>query len=171
MNPMQNIKVEKVTVNIGCGKDQTKLDKAVKLVKMIVGKDPVKTISDKRIPEWGLRPGLPIGCKITLRKQPAIELLKRVLHARNNMLTDNAFNESGTVSFGITEYIDIPGVKYDPEIGVMGLQVCATLERPGFRVKRRRRASSAIPAPHRITKEQAIEYVTKAFNIKVGAAE
>lgn len=171
MNPMQTIRVEKVTLNVGCGKDQTRLDKALKLIKMIVGKDPVKTTAKKRIPEWGLRPGLPIGCKITLRKAEADAMARRLIQAKNNLLKPSAFNESGTVSFGIPEYIDIPGAKYNHEIGVMGLEACITLERLGFGVKKRARAPSKIPSRHRISKDQAIEFMKNAFNVKVGTEE
>jgi len=67
MNPMKVIRIEKITLNIGAGKDQNRLDKAKILLKHVTGIEPVKTVTKKRIPNWGLRPGLPIGCKITLR--------------------------------------------------------------------------------------------------------
>src|SRR3989344_8139872 len=163
MNLMREIKIEKITLNIGAGKDQPKLDKAVLLLKSISGKNPVKTFTNKRIEEWGLRPGLPIGCKLTLRKKAAQELLARLLDAKDNKLTEIQFDNSGNISFGITEYIDIPGVKYDPNIGIMGLQVCITLERPGFRIKRRKSERKKIPLRHSIKKEDAMGFMKKAF--------
>lgn len=171
MNPMKEIKIEKITLNIGAGKDKSKLDKAVSLLKNISGRKPVKTFTNKRIQEWGLRPGLPIGCKLTLRKKDAKELLIRLLDAKDNRLTGVQFDNGGNISFGITEYIDIPGVKYDPDIGIMGLQVCITLERPGFRVKRRSLQRKKIPSKHSIKKGEAIDFMEKNFNVKVGDAE
>lgn len=168
MNAMKSIRIEKLTLNIGAGKDQTKLEKGVKLLKAVTGIDPVKTITKKRIPAWGLRPGLPIGCKITLRKEQARKLLERLLEAKEKKLTDTNFDNSGNVSFGVHEYIDIPGVKYDPTIGMLGLQVCLTLERPGYRIKRRRKAPRKIPLQHLITKEEAINYITSTFKVTVG---
>ena len=168
---MREIKIEKVIMNIGAGKDQSKLDKAVILLKNISGKKPVKTFTNKRIQEWGLRPGLPIGCKLTLRKDEAKELLIRLLDARDNNLTDSQFDDNGNISFGINEYIDIPNVKYDPNIGILGLQVCVTLERPGFRIKRRKFMRRKIPSRHRIKKQEAIDFMKKNFNIKIGEAE
>ena len=165
MNQMKEIKVEKVTLNIGAGKDQTKLDKGIKLFKSITNVSPVKTITSKRIPGWGLRPGLPIGCKVTLRKKNAIELLKRLLQAKDTKLKESQFDNNGNIAFGIEEYIDIPGVKYDPEIGIIGLEVCITLERNGFRIKRRRIAKKKIPKKHMITKQDAIDFMKKEFNI------
>ena len=168
MNPMRQIRIEKVTLNIGAGKDPKVLEKGVKVLKSITGIDPVKTVTQKRIPGWGLRPGLPIGCKITLRGKQSAELLKRLLDARSFTLTESQFDENGNVSFGLPEYIDIPGVKYDPEIGIMGLQVCVTLERPGYRIKRRRLRRSAVSRRHTINKQEAIAYMQEQFNVKIG---
>ena len=134
---MKDIRVEKLTINIGSGKNQDLLEKGVQLIKHITGSEPVKTKTNKRIPSWGLRPGLPIGCKVTLRKNKAQELIPRLLDAKSNILKEGNFDDNGSVAVGIHEYIDIKDVKYAPEIGVMGWQVCIKLERPGFRVKRR----------------------------------
>ena len=168
MNPMREIKIEKITLNIGAGKDQTKLEKGIILLKNITGLVPVKTFTKKRIPEWGLRPGLPIGCKITLRKKKATELLKRLLDAADYKLSEQQFDNEGNVAFGIHEYIDIPGVKYDPKIGVIGLEVCITLERAGFRIKRRSMEKRKIPLRHKISRKEAIEFMQKNFNIAIG---
>src|SRR3989339_312772 len=78
MNPMREVKIEKVTLNVGAGKEQTRLEKGVLLLKGLTGINPVKTFTNKRIPSWGLRPGLPIGCKLTLRKKKAEEIFKQL---------------------------------------------------------------------------------------------
>ena len=165
---MKEIKIEKITLNIGAGKDQAKLEKSIKLINNITGKTPIKTFTKKRIQEWGLRPGLPIGCKLTLRKSPAMEMLKRLLESKENILNANNFDNEGNISFGINEYIDIPGVKYDPAVGMMGLQVCITLKRNGFRVKRRALKRAVIPLKHRIKKEDAVDFMKNSFNLKLG---
>lgn len=170
MNKMRDIRIEKLTLNVGAGKDTAVLEKGLKLLKNITGIDPVKTFTRKRIPTWGLRPGLPIGCKITLRKEAAKALLKKLLSAKDNKLTENQFDSSGNIAFGITEYIDIPGTKYDPEIGMMGLQVCLTLERPGFRVKKRR-LKNTISKNHLITKDEAMAFMKDNFAIKIEGEE
>ena len=167
MNPMRNIRIEKLTLNIGAGKDTVKLEKGTKLLEIITGIKPVKTFTRKRIPNWGLRPGLPIGCKLTLRKEAARQLLLKLLKAKENRLAESNFDEQGNISFGIPEYIDIPDVGYSPEIGIMGLQVCVTLERPGFRIRRRATAKKKIPPRHRIRKEESIDYLKKGFGAVV----
>jgi len=168
MNQMQTPRIEKITLNVGAGKDQTRLEKGVAVLKMITGIEPMKTVTSKRIPTWGLRPGLPIGCKLTLRKTKASEVLKRLLEAKNNKLQPSQFDEAGNISFGIHEYIDIPGVTYDPKIGVLGLQVCVTLERPGYRIKRRKLETKKICKKQVISKEEAMTFMQKQFNITIG---
>lgn len=169
MNISKNIRIEKITLNIGAGKEQSVLEKGMKLLKLIVpDSKPVKTITNKRIPTWGVRPGLPVGCKVTLRKEQAKQILARLLYAKENILKETQFDNNGNVSFGIPEYIDIKDAKYDPDIGIMGLEVSITLERNGFRIKRRRLKTKKVSSKHKITKEEAIEFMKKEFNVKVG---
>lgn len=167
MNPMREIRIEKITLNIGVGKDQSKLDNAMALLGNIAETKPVKTFTNKRIQEWGLRPGLPIGCKVTLRKDKAKELLLRLLDAKDKRLKGSQFDNNGNMSFGIPEYIDIQSVKYDPKIGIMGLEVCVTLQRAGYRIRRRRLMKRKLSKKHKITKEEAIDFMKKGFNVEV----
>lgn len=167
MNPMKSIRIEKITLNIGAGKDQSRLERGMALLNAIADATPVKTTTNKRIQEWGLRPGLPIGCKLTLRKNKAVKMLPRLLDAVENRLRERQFDGNGNIAFGISEYIEIPGVKYDPKIGIMGLEVCITLERPGYRIKKRRLLARKIPARHRISKQEAVDFMAKQFNTKV----
>ena len=166
-NSMRKLRIEKVTLNIGVGKEEEMMKKSKKLMKMITGIEPVSTITQKRIPGWNLRPGLAIGCKLTLRDKKAVEILKRLLESKDNLLSSDKFDNQGNLSFGIAEYIDIPGLKYDPDIKIMGLEVAVTMERPGFRIKRRRIQKKKIPKSHRITKEESIEFMKKEFNLKI----
>lgn len=166
---MKEIKIEKVTLNIGAGKDQNLLKKGVKLLQSITDSKPIETVTNKRIPGWGIRPGLPIGCKVTLRKQKAVGVLKNLLKAKENSLNGKQFNDNGSVSFGISEYIDIPGAKYDPDIGIIGLEICVTLERPGYRIKRRKVCKKKVHKKHKISKEEAIQFFEKSFDVKVSA--
>ncbi len=165
---MKAITVEKITVNIGAGKDQKQLEKAKSLIKHITNIDPVPTKTNKRIAGWGLRPGLPIGAKVTLRGKDAVVLLKRFLEAKDMQLREKSFDDQGNISFGIHEYIDIPQTKYDPKIGSMGLECAVTLQRPGYRVMKRRIGKVKIPRRHRINKQEAITFMKNTFKISVG---
>ena len=135
---MKEIRIEKVTLNAGVGKDQKRLEKSMKLFKTITEMKPTKTITNKKIATWDLRPGLAIGCKVTLRNEKAEKILKLLLAAKENQLKNNQFDETGNFSFGIHEYIDIPDIKYDPDIGIIGFEISVTLTRPGYRVSKRR---------------------------------
>lgn len=171
MNLMKQIRIAKVTLNVGAGKDQKVLEKGVKLLKNLTGIDPIKTITQKRIQGWGLRPGLPIGVKITLRGKAAQELISRLIFAKDNILQENYFDENGNISFGIQEYVDIKDAKYDTEIGMMGLQTSITLTRPGFRVKTRKLQNRKIGEKHKITKEDAKNFMKEQFKVKIGEEE
>ncbi len=166
MNAMKNIKIEKLTINIGAGRDEKVLQKATKLIKNITGIEPVRTVTTKRLAAWGLRPGLPIGTKITLRdEEKTVDLVQRLLRAKENKIKPSWFDNYGNLSFGIHEYVDIPGVKYDTEIGILGLQISVTLTRPGFRVKKRKLKKAKIGKSHQISKEEAIDYLKTTFGV------
>ena len=99
-NPMKSIRIAKVTLNIGAGKDEDLLKKGLKLLRKLSPLTPVKTVAKKRIPAWGLRPGLAIGCKVTIRKNTDL-LLKQLMAAKENTLSENNFDENGNFSFGV----------------------------------------------------------------------
>lgn len=162
-NPMQQIRVQKLTLNIGTGKDQVALEKAQKLLNTITGVSSVRTVTQKRIAAWGLRPGLPIGVKVTLRKAKALELIPRLLYAKDNKLAENNFDDNGNVSFGMKEYTDIRDARYDPDIGSMGLQCSITLDRAGSRIKSRKLLKRVIPKHHRVSKADAITFMKTNF--------
>ena len=157
-----------MTLNIGVGKNPALLDKSLILLKELSGMKPTKTITQKRIAGWGLRPGLPIGCKVTIRGAKLKELLSRLLQAKDNLLTEKQFDENGNVAFGIHEYINIPGVQYNPDIGIIGFQICLTLERPGFRIKKRKNKKKKIHKKHAISKQEAIDFMKSEFKIQIG---
>jgi large subunit ribosomal protein L5 len=165
--PMREIRVEKVTLNCGCGTDHTRLEKSVKLLKRIANQEPVKTLTRLRLPNWQLRPGLPIGVKVTLRGEKAQDVLVRILESKERTVAKSCFDTSGNFSFGVHEYINIPGVEYDPELGIIGLQVCVTLERPGFRIRRRNNHNKPVPLKHSISQDEAIAFAKKSWNIKL----
>lgn len=165
-NPMRKIVVEKVTLNCGCGTDHSRLEKSVKLLQIISGKKPIQTKTNLRVANWGLRKGLPIGTKVTLRGKAANEIIPRLLYALDNQLGENNFDTNGNISFGIRECIDIQGVEYDPKIGIIGLQVTITLARPGFRVKRRAIATGKLGAHHKITKTEAMQFAKDELKVE-----
>ncbi|MEK6907510.1 MAG: 50S ribosomal protein L5 [Nanoarchaeota archaeon] len=170
-NKMRQIKIEKVTLNIGVGEAGDKLNKAKKILEKLTDAKAVETITMKRIPAWGVRPKLPIGCKITLRGKKAEEILSRLFKAVDNKIDEKKFDNTGNLSFGIPEYIDIPNLEYDPSVGIIGLETAVTLERPGFRIKRKRIKKRKISHSHLISKEEAKEFIKSKFNVDVTREE
>ena len=166
-NPMRAIRIAKLVLNIGVKDPVAEVEKAYRLLEKITNKKPVKTKATKKARTFGIRKGLPIGVKVTLRGKEAEELLKELLKAVENRLKESCFDDEGNVNFGIKEYLDIPGIKYDPTIGVFGMNVSVQLERPGFRVKRRRLKRSKVGRLHRIKKQEAIEFMKEKFNVTV----
>ncbi|NPA22395.1 MAG: 50S ribosomal protein L5 [Candidatus Micrarchaeota archaeon] len=167
MNPMREIKIEKVTLNIGVGQPGERLENAKKLLERITGKKATFTQAKVRNPTFKIRPGLPIGVKVTLRGKDAEEILRKAFKSVKNKISKKSFDEAGNFSIGIKEYIDFPGAKYDPEIGMFGFDVVVTLERPGYRVKKRKRAPSKVGKHHRIKPEEAMEYIKQKFGVEV----
>ncbi len=159
---MRKIKLEKITLSCGTGTAPGTVEKAIKLLNLISNKSPIKTFSNKRIPAFNVRPGLAIGCKVTIRGKDARELLIRLLSSIGNKLSQKQFNP-GSFAFGIKEYIEIPGIVYQREIGIIGLDVSVTLARAGFRVNRRRK-KGRVPNRHRITKEETEQFMKDNFN-------
>jgi large subunit ribosomal protein L5 len=166
-NPMRKISVDRVVLNMGVGEPGKKLDLAQKLIERISGVKSVKTKTKRRIPSWGLRPGLEVGVMCTVRGKKAVDLLKRLLEGIENKLKDSCFDTGGNVNFGVKEYITIPDEEYDPEIGIVGFNVTVSLIRPGYRVKLRSRHRSKIGRPHLVSKEEAIKFMKSKFGVDV----
>jgi large subunit ribosomal protein L5 len=166
-NPMLKPRIDKVVVNISVGKSGEPLEKASKVLKDLTGQTPCKRKAKKTIRDFGIRRGEPMACIVTLRKQKAIEFLKKVLHVVDYKIPKSCFDSFGNFAFGIKEHIEIPGVKYDPEIGIFGMDVCVSLSRPGCRVKNRRRGTAKIGSSHLLTPEEAMVFVKDNLGVEI----
>lgn len=166
MNAMKEIRIEKVTLNMSTGAPGPELEKAKKLLEMITGRKILKTKTRKRS-TFGVAKGRDIGVMTTLRGQEARDLLGKLLQSKENTINASQFDSSGNFSIGIEEYINIPGVNYDPDIGIMGFDVAVSLERPGYRVAKRGYGKSKVGKSHRITPEDAMAWVKKEFGVEI----
>lgn len=167
MNPMEKVRIAKATVNIGVGESGERLARAEKLLINITDQKPVRTISKVTNPEFGIRRGAPIACKVTLRNEKASKAVKMVLDGIGNRLKESQFDNQGNVAFGIQEHIDIPGMRYDPDIGIFGMNVAITFEKPGYRIKRRKIQHKKVPNKHQITKEETMEFMKEEFQVNI----
>lgn len=163
INPMREIKLEKVVLNIGGVAD--KLDKGVILLEAVSGKKPVKVKAVKRIPTWNVRPGLEVGTKVTLRGAEALEMVKKLLPAIDNTLKEKQI-QPNCFSFGIHEYIEIPGIEYIREVGIMGFEVTVVFSRAGKSVEKKKvkrgKARRIV-----ITREEIENYLVTKFNTTI----
>ena len=162
MNKMREIRVEKVVLNMGCGTTYS-LENAKKILELVSGRKTVLIKTWKRS-TFNFPKGKEIGCKVTIRNGSK-KLLKKLLEAKENLEESN-FDSTGNLSFGVKEYIDVPDMEYDPNIPVTGFDVCVTLERPGYSVKKRK-VSGKVGKKHLIKKEEAIEFMKNEFGVKV----
>ncbi len=163
MSDMRQIKIEKITLNIGCG-TKTNIEHARKILESLSRRKVVVTKTKKRT-TFNVPKNKPIGCKVTIREESE-KFLRTLLEARENRLSSQSFDVTGNFSFGIREYIDIPGMEYEPKIGILGMDVCVTLERPGYRVKRKRLAGK-VGKKHLITKQDAMDFVKQNFGVAI----
>ncbi|MFN7990543.1 MAG: 50S ribosomal protein L5 [Candidatus Micrarchaeia archaeon] len=167
-NPMRKIIIEKVTVNIGVGAPGDKLEQAKTLLgRLASDRTPVETHARRRDPVFKLRKGLPIGTKVTLRGPSAKEFLDKALIAKRRQLKQSNFDKQGNFAFGVHEYIDFPGAKYDPAIAMFGFDVCVSLARKGRRVALRKLRPGSVGKGHRVTKDEAMEFAKSSLNVKL----
>ncbi|MGC8619722.1 MAG: 50S ribosomal protein L5 [Thermoplasmata archaeon] len=167
-NPMREIVIDKVVINIGVGEGGEKLKKAEKVIEILTGRKPVETIAKTTIRDFNIRKRQPIGTKVTLRKRDAEEFLKKALWVKNSKLPQYSFDVNGNLSFGIRDYTSFPNVKYDPEIGIFGFDVNVKFKRKGGqRVQEREIGFKKIPQRHRIKREEVIEFMKKNFGIEI----
>ncbi len=160
MNKMREIKIEKVVLSVGGLAEE--LEKGFKLLELLTGKKATKTKSKKRIPTLGIRPNLEVGAVVTLRRDFE-EFLKRLLVTIDNTLKKKQVSENN-FSFGIKEYIEIPGAEYQREIGIRGFDVTIAFKRSGRRVKLRKIKRGRIPKRQTITKEEIIKFMEDKFD-------
>lgn len=168
-NKMREIYVAKITLNCGTGGPGDKLEKSLKLLEKLTGNKPVSTKAgpNTRIPTWSVRPGLELGCRVTVRGKKADELLKLFLSAKKNQVKESSFDNFGNFAFGIHEYLDIPSIEYDADIGITGFEIAVTLERKGFRLRRRSMKRKSIPLKHQIKKDDALNFMKKNYGVEL----
>lgn len=157
-NPMRAVMLEKVVLN--CGGVEDKLQRSVKLLGVLTGRKIKEVASVKRIPTFGVRPGLKTGCMVTLRGEEAEKMLKRLFGAANNKIRRKKIAHNH-FSFGIKEYLEIPDMEYQRDIGLIGLDVTAVFKRAGKRVKERKIKTGKYPKSQDVTPDEIASYLTK----------
>jgi large subunit ribosomal protein L5 len=164
-NKMQEIEIEKMVLN--CGGIDDKFEKSVRLLQMITKRKVNVRVSTKRIPTFNISPGKKSGCRVTIRdRSEIIALLKRFFAAVDNKISRKKI-VSNHFSFGIKEYIEIPGLEYVREIGILGFEVDVSFSRKGKRVKLKKIKQGKYPKRQEVTKEEIIDFLKKTLKVEV----
>jgi large subunit ribosomal protein L5 len=161
-NVMRMIKIDKLILHVGGIADE--LEKGAKLLEYLTKRKAAKMKTKKRIPTFNIRPGLEVGAMITMRKG-IDEFLRKMLTTIDNKLRKKQINQNG-FSFGIKEYIEIPGAEYQREIGIRGFDVTVSFKRAGYRVRLKKIKRGHIPKRQAIKKEEIIKFMEEKFGTK-----
>ena len=166
-SPMKKISLEKIVLNMGVGRSGDAIIIAKRALEQITPEKSSSRNAKEAQRDWGVRKGEPIGVAVTVRGENAVVLLKRLLEAKGNTVKGRSFDNFGNYSFGIGEHIDIPGVKYDPQIGILGLGISIALTRPGYRIRTRSKHKARVGKAHIIKSQEAKDYLTREFGVTV----
>jgi large subunit ribosomal protein L5 len=167
MNPMRELYVDKVVVHMGVGEGGDKLSRAIDLMRQITGNSPVRSNAKKTNPTFGIRKGAPISCKVTLRGKKAGDFLETALKIIEQRVSAGQIDRQGNFSFGIEEHTDFPGMSYDPQIGIYGMDINVVLARRGIRITRRHIEQRKLPVKQRVAPEDSLAFLKSRFNVEV----
>ncbi len=139
------------------------MTRASKVLEQLTGQTPVTSKARYTVRTFGIRRNEKIAVHVTIRGPKAEEILERGLKVKEYELRRKNFSETGNFGFGIQEHIDL-GARYDPGIGIFGMDFYVVMGRPGARVAKRRQAKARVGFSHRIKKEDTMAWFKQRFD-------
>ncbi len=166
-HPMKKPILKAVIVNTCVGESGPRFERSKEILRQITEKEPVDRPAKESIRGFSITKGEPIAAVVTLRREDAKNILKRLFYALDYEIQASSFDEQGNFAFGITEHVDIENAPFDPSLGTIGFNVVVKIERPGYRLKYRQRLRQRVPRKHLVTPEEAMEFIRTEFEVNI----